>query len=471
MFETLVNVLFGKRIAAVIRLTWKAAFRFRLFWVLTVLLLGSVIALPMIIKDDGTARGFTQILLTYTLGIITSLLGLTTLWLSCGTLARDIEEAQIQMVAVKPIGRWQIWLGKWLGLFFLNAALLAIAGGSVFSLLKWRAEKLPVAEQKILESEIFVARGSLKEPVTDFGPAVDKEVEARLKANPMSTLDAGLLRKQIEEGMKAAEQVVEPNHLRRWVIDFGFRKEFMRDDPLFLRMKFHSPETSPLGDAKTYRAVLLVGVPGTDKYFPIDEPSIAAETYHEFPVPPNLFDNDGKLTIEFRNYNKSALLFPLDEGMEVLYREGSFGLNFARGLGIILCWLSLLAAVGLCAASFLSFPVATFFALTFLVFIFSTGTMTAVVQEGVVAGRTHEGKPNAPMLDAVFVPVFRALLKVVQLVQAFSPIESLSSGRSITWGQLGLAFAQIVLLMGGLFAWVGIFIFNRRELARSQVNA
>src|SRR5207253_7469490 len=113
---------------AIASLTWKAAFRFRLFWVLTALLLGSVVGLPLLIKDDGTARGFTQILLTYTLAVITTLLGFCTLWLSCGTLARDIEEAQMQVVAVKPIARWEIWLGKWLGLVALNVALLLLAG-------------------------------------------------------------------------------------------------------------------------------------------------------------------------------------------------------------------------------------------------------------------------------------------------------------------------------------------------------
>src|SRR5437879_13902626 len=74
---------------AIASLTWKAAFRFRLFWVLTALLLGSVVGLPLLLKDDGTARGFTQILLTYTLSVITTLLGFTTLWLACGTLARN----------------------------------------------------------------------------------------------------------------------------------------------------------------------------------------------------------------------------------------------------------------------------------------------------------------------------------------------------------------------------------------------
>src|SRR5712671_3320065 len=151
-----------QRVAAIALLTWKAAFRFRLFLVVAVLLLGAVIGLPLLIKDDGTARGFTQILLTYTLTTISALLGISTLWLACGTLARDIEECQLQVVAVKPIARWQIWLGKWLGIMGINAALLAISGLSIFLLLQWRATKLPVEERKILENEILVARGSAK---------------------------------------------------------------------------------------------------------------------------------------------------------------------------------------------------------------------------------------------------------------------------------------------------------------------
>src|SRR5215467_2745904 len=127
-----------QRLLAITWLTWKAAFRFKLFLVVAVLLLVSVVGLPLLIKDDGTARGFTQILLTYTLSTVSGLLGLSTLWLACGTLARDIEECQMQVVAVKPVARWQIWLGKWLGIVSLDALLLALAGGCVFGLLQWR---------------------------------------------------------------------------------------------------------------------------------------------------------------------------------------------------------------------------------------------------------------------------------------------------------------------------------------------
>src|SRR5262249_58849257 len=131
-----------QRVFAITGLTWKAAFRFRFFLVIAVLLLATVVGLPLLIRDDGTARGFSQILLTYTLSTITGLLGLSTLWLSCGTLARDIEECQIQVVSVKPVARWQIWLGKWLGIVSLDAALLALAGACVFGLLQSRSSRL-----------------------------------------------------------------------------------------------------------------------------------------------------------------------------------------------------------------------------------------------------------------------------------------------------------------------------------------
>ena len=175
-----------QKILAIAWLTWKAALRFKLFLVIAALLILAVVGLPLVIQDDGTAQGFTQIILTYTLSAITALLGLSTLWLACGTLARDIEECQIQVVATKPIARWQIWLGKWLGIVSLNAVLLAISGGCVFGLLQWRAGKLPAAEQQILREQVLVARGSAKEAVNpaEIEADTDQALQERLKVQP-----------------------------------------------------------------------------------------------------------------------------------------------------------------------------------------------------------------------------------------------------------------------------------------------
>ena len=453
---------------AIVGLTWKAAFRFRLFLVVAVLLLASVVGLPLLIKDDGTARGFTQILMTYTLSVITGLLGLSTLWLACGTLARDIEESQIQVVVVKPVARWQIWLGKWLGIVLLDAALLALSGASVYGLLQWRATRLPAAEQKTLRNEVLVARGSLKEPSVEneIESETSRLLEDRLKKNPATTANLTEARRQIRDQVKIEYQLVPPGYSRVWQIGLGLKKQSLRGQPLQLRIKFNALDKSPSG---TFAALWQVGVPQKTRLWRSETMRLAPDTFYEFEIPPDLFDENGMLSILFMNSNNSALLFPLDEGLEVLYHEGGFGLNFARGLGIIFCWMALLAALGLMAASFLSFPVATFFALAMLMVVFSSGTLADAIDSGsVAAGNEETGQAGHSVMDVVLIPAFKGLLTVISLVKSYSPIDSLSTGRSITWGELSLAFAQVVLLVGGGFSAAGIFFFNRRELATAQ---
>ncbi len=452
---------------AIALLTWKAAFRFRLFIVVAVLLLGAVIALPLLIKDDGTARGFTQILLTYTLTTISALLGLSTLWLACGTLARDIEECQMQVVAVKPIARWQIWLGKWLGLMSLNAALLALSGASVYGLLQWRASRLPVDQQQVLRSEVLVARGSARplDPSQKIEADTEQALQERLQKDPLTKADLIEVRKQIREQIKAEYQLVPPGYPRQWEIDLGSIKRHIGDRPLQLRIKFNAADHTTTG---TFVGLWAVGTPGKTALAALEPMSLAPDTFHEFEIPPNL-DENGRLTIAFLNRNNTALLFPLEDGIEVLYREGAFGLNFVRGLGIIFCWMALLAALGLAAASLLSFPVAAFVALSVMTLVMASGTISNAVSEGTIANYNAEkgGKGSTPA-DIVVIPTFKAIITVINMAKNFSPIDSLSTGRSITWSQLGLAFSQVVLLLGGSLAAFGMIVFTRRELATAQ---
>jgi hypothetical protein len=453
---------------AIAWLTWKAAFRFRLFLVVAVLLLGSVVGLPLLIKDDGTARGFTQILLTYTLGTISALLGLSTLWLACGTLARDIEECTVQVVAIKPVARWQIWLGKWLGILAVNAFLLLLCGGAVFALLQWRARRLPPAQQTILRNEILVARGSAKPPVPNYDEEVKQILQKKLKESPVPLTDVKYVRDQILAGLQAGDQMAPPDYRKPWVLDLGVAKNRLRDRPLYLRIKFNAAQPSP---SKTYRGFWVLGDFEAPRYRTA-ELSLAADTFHEFVLPPNLVDESGKLTINFINRSESVLLFPLEDGLEVLYPEGGFGLNFARGVGIIFFWLAFLAAIGLMASSFLSFPVAAFFSIGVLIVGMSTSTMALILEQGTIFEVNHDTgvADQQTVIDHIALPMFRGLLNLINLVRGFSPIDSLSTGRSVSWSEVGLAFGQIFVLFCGILAAIGITVFNRRELATAQGN-
>lgn len=456
-----------QKILAITWLTWKAALRFRLFTVVAVLLVLAVVGLPLIVKDDGTAAGFTQIILTYTLSAVTMLLGISTLWLSCGTLARDIEECQIQVVATKPIGRWQIWLGKWFGIAALNATLLVLAGTCIYGMLEWRASKLPAAEQKNLRDQVLVARGSAREKNLDseIDAATEQVLQERLKSTPVTTADLPEVRNQIREQVKATFQLVAPNEYRIWRIDLG-AKASLANKPMQLRIKFNSADNNPGG---TYVGLWQIGDADSTNYVQFPPMSLSPDTFHEFQIPPNMFSDKGVLTIIFLNENPTSLLFPLEDGMEVLYPEDSFTVNFARALAVIFCWLTLLSAVGLMSASFLSFPVATFFSLTVLIVALSSDTLAETLNVGTVASGGSEGG-GAPhsALDPIVMPFFRGILTVLGLAEKFSPIDALSTGRSISWSELARAFVQIVLLLGGACALAGIALFNRRELASAQ---
>jgi len=87
-----------------------------------------------------------------------------------------------------------------------------------------------------------------------------------------------------------------------------------------------------------------------------------------------------------------------------------------------------------------------------------------------VGGNEETGMMGHSLVDLVLIPLFKGFLLVIRLVKNFSPIDSLSSGRSITWTELGTAFGQIVLFLGGFLALIGIVLFNRRELAAVQGN-
>ena len=152
IFGGIVWGLSDRRVRHIAALTWKTAVRLRFIWVMVNLLLLAVGGLPAVLRDDGSAKGMAQIILTYTLSMTTGILGLSTLWLAVGSMAQDIGQCQMQMVATKPIARWQIWLGKWLGIMGLNLALLVLASTVVYAVVEYRAGVLTTAQYERLKN-------------------------------------------------------------------------------------------------------------------------------------------------------------------------------------------------------------------------------------------------------------------------------------------------------------------------------
>src|SRR5436190_16992898 len=116
------------KVLAIAGIAIRNAIRSRVVVVLLGLLLVAIVALPLTIKGDGTIAGTVQVLLRYTLGAVTIILSIATLWAGCAAISMEVQEHQVHLVVTKPVYRAQLWLGKWLGLFILNTVLLTLAG-------------------------------------------------------------------------------------------------------------------------------------------------------------------------------------------------------------------------------------------------------------------------------------------------------------------------------------------------------
>lgn len=516
---------------AIAKQTLKAAVRYRFVVAMAVTLLVIVFGLPMMVKSDGTAKGMVQLVLTYTLGATTALLGIASLWMGCGTLAREIEDSVMQMVAVKPVSRWQIWFGKWLGIMLLNAALLLPTGLAIYFLIEARANspELSKEEQTKLRNEVLVSRSAVTIPEPEFtlvrarayaycklvalgksdGQYTPQEQNLRMSVTPAEHIlslrgndytrmieeaqktssaerlaqlnnDLETLEHQAKEVARGTREVVVPGEYREWVfqVDPELVDEINKR-PIYLRYKFNAGDEY---DPKSHLCRWVVGH-GTGKRWPPDEEfrslTVGSNVYHELEINleggavPDQGPNRGKVVVHFINHTENPIVFQLADGPSILYHDGGFGVNLVRGMLIIYFWLGLISAIGLMASSFLSFPVATFMSIGILLISASTGTLEQIIEEEGISGINHETgrKDHSTTVDNLAINMSKAILRVTDLVWGYSPVDNLSSGRTITWASLATAFTGIILVMAGLVSALGAFMFQRKELALPNPTA
>jgi hypothetical protein len=182
-------------------------------------------------------------------------------------------------------------------------------------------------------------------------------------------------------------------------------------------------------------------------------------TFHEIEIPAEVVAEDGYLAAAFFNdfSNNTVIIFPPEDGLELLYKADTFTANYLRGVLLIFCRLVFLACLGILVSSFLSFPVALLFC--FVVFIVATGS--AFVLESF----TFLGQ-NIGLLYNYTVAL---MVRLLPQFDTYNPTTKLVAGRLISW----LMVARAVVFMAGVKAMVllgcGLLIYHRREVARTTV--
>jgi hypothetical protein len=458
-----------RRMWAVATNTIRQALRMKVAAMFIVLLLVLLPVMGFTATGDGTLKGRLQTFVSYGLSLTGLLLSLLTIIVSIYTVTSDIEHRQIYTVVTKPIRRYQIILGKVLGVIVLDVVLLVLFAGIVYGVTSWipRFVDAPEEERQAVDNEFYTARASLVPPLAD----VQKEVEAtyrKLSPEDLATIYPHMTQqevlKQLTNRLRLEKRAAAVGQTLLW--EFRNVKVHDPNQSLFVRFKYDVSVTPQdeqvygqwqVGDPRQFQQ----GAQG-----PVQTPiwqqtrKDIVRKFHELEVPASVVAKDGYLAVGFYNpppLNDTVVLFPLDDGLEVLYKADTFTGNFVRAALLILCRLVFLACLGALAASFLSFPVA----ILFCVVIFVTGTASGFI----VDSFGYMGQN----ISRIYTYTVQAIIQLLPQFDKYNPTKFLVPARLMTWSFLGQVALVLVMVKGLLLLTLALLIFSFRELAKVVV--
>lgn len=535
----------GGRIVAIARTTIAEGVRTKAASGFALLVLLSVPVFWCIAEGDGTIKGQVQMFMTYSLGFAGFVLSLLTIFFSCRSLSNEIATRQIYGIVSKPVPRWQILIGKWVGVMSLNVVLLGLVGLGTYvgtKAITWQFKnhlrheliasggltpkqsddavaaldrvrgigktgmespvitamtqatgmsrkqigdvllKLPEPTRvnlrrfDELRRQVLVARASVRPPIPDLTEEIEKRYRELEQTDSLpETMTPREIREQIADGLAGSVRTVPPGTGRVWKLK-GPKPEQGRDFIMSVRFKLRvaatvpalrNPDTGELLEKDTVLCGWTVGDPRTaDSMELVDTQPV--NTYKELELPTSCIQNDGTIMLTFVNIDprNNDVVFDYPHGLEVLYRVGSFGMNIFQACLAILVPLACLGSMGVCASSFLSFPVGSLIIGCLYLISISMGFVAeslAVSDEYAPAQRGLDWEVRRLAVDAI---------GTILSVGGLDPTSQLIEGRAIDWSvswhsplRESLSKWPFAIIKSLVVLMIGVLVFRRRELA------
>ena len=463
-----------KAFLAIVKQTMRSAIRAKVFHVLFVLILLAVFGLPMTVSGDGTANGLVQISLTYSLGIVLTLISTTTLWLACSQLSREIEAYNIHLITAKPCPRWKIWLGKWLGIFLMNAVILLISTSCIFALIQTRvwylhkSGRFTDAEIQRLDKEIRVGRRSFYPRLEHVQEEVDRYYKTHKAEIDALGKTEDEVRQEIRRRLWGQKQEVAPGDMKTWTYRYvsGIGNE------LYLRYRIYSGSTAAL-DQKDMIGVWGVKVPGAPVSvadpFEYVQSTAMGGTFQELLIKSTAIDKGDNNTVTIRYYNPSkeewglekppSAMFQQADGPVLMVKVASFLNNYCRAIALALLQIAFLAALGCMVSAAFSTPVAAFVAVAYLVIGLSVhAAIDAPLQNDDGSYQYKNVAEKAAHYMA------RCVGHIVVSVDDLDATSDLARGRLVENARLVNAVFSLFLIRTGLMVALGVWILQKREL-------
>jgi hypothetical protein len=319
------------------------------------------------------------------------------------------------------------------------------------------------AELEQVRNEFYTARTSLVPPEIDVSETVQEIYQQ--KKDQLEEVYSSMTRQEILKELTTLERMKKQAAAvgQRLIWEFENVKPLDPNQNLFIRFKYDVSATPPdeqvygdwyIGDLRgmQYGADTTTRIYRATRKDPVRQ-------FREVIVPADAVADDGYLAVGFINppLNETVVLFPLEDGLAVLYKADTFTGNFVRAALLILCRLVFLACLGGLAGTFLSFPVAILFCLV----IFFTGTVSGFVLESFDFLSKNIG--------LVYTYTIQQLIQLLPQFDKYNPTKFLVPAKLLSWSLLGRVMLVMVCLKAALLLALSLVIFSFRELARVVV--
>ena len=472
---------------AIARTVVAEAVRMKISLVFILILIGWLASLPWLLDDTQPLRYRVQTFLRNgSAGAFWSL-ALLTMFFSVATLSFEQRDKVVWSTVVKPVRAWHYIAGKWLGVMAINAALLAVAGSGVFLFTEYlRSQPAagevapyvnatgspdPTPDRLILEARVLTARDIRRPQLPEVDVAavnaeLDRQVENAMRSETEDSPETraqirAVLRDTVFERAAAMRTAVEPFAYKDYVFtNLGQAKALGR--PVTLRYKVQAGANDPT----SVFAVLFEFIDdesGQTIPLSIDTPLNIAQSID---LRPNVIDEAGNLRVTVYNGdparrlgNRLTMRFPPD-GLEVFYVRGGYEMNFMRITAALWVKLGFIAAAGIFAATFLSFPVAALFSFLVLFAAETSGFLDGALEIYAAVGQDGGVQIHRVLIRAIALPI----------AFAFSGYRTLDSthrlvdGELLSWTEFAGAGIGITILTLALLFSASV-IFKKRELA------
>ncbi len=447
------------------------AFRMKIAVVLVVFMLIMVPSLPFLLQSDNTHEGLLKMVITYSIYLISFLLGVLTLFLSAITLNTEIKYQHIFLLDPKPVARITLLLGKWCGVMLINLILLAAMLGATYGLMKYLGRQSKGESEEgynVVRWDVLTARRVAQPPLPPLEDWVQKEVKDIVaKGQVPAGKSIQWVEKNVRDRLSKAAWSVPPGGVMKWTVS-GIPKY---KGALLIRFRHYADGT--LTDPVLPGRITVNA--GGQPYSMIED-AFSVGKPHDFGVPSDDVKPDGTVEITYENRYAPPdptqppvvrAEFPFEDGIQVLYPCATFGENLVRAGLVIFIRLAFIAIVGIWASTFLSFPVAVLLTLV----VFMIGYMAEFILTNLIGQLVLFGPTMVPPWWPVN-PVDNMLRNILtytfQLFPNFGKYDvapQLSDGMIISLGTISSCFLWLIVVRGGILALTGWLIFKRRELA------